>query len=422
MTELSMNTSGRKRVLVLGAGFGGLTCARALKSLPVDVTLVDRVNFHLFQPMLYEVATASLGVNEIAATTRKLFRGQRNVAVRMAELAAVDVAARQVRCSDGQVLGYDYLVMSPGVVTDYFGHPEWAAHAPGLKTLEDALDVRRRVLQGFELAENEPDPERRRALLTFVIVGGGATGVEMAGAIGELKKYTLRKDFSHIDSREARILLVDAAERVLPSFSAPLSDYARRTLEALGVEVRTGVRVSEVGPAHVVAGGERIATHCVLWSAGMRGAPVLESLGVPLDRAGRAIVGPDVAVPSHPEIFVLGDAAHIVDADGQPLPGVGPVAIQTGRHAARCIAADLAGRARPAFKYFDKGKLAVIGRGHAVCEVGPLRFSGALAWLTWALVHVMFLVGFRNRVVAMSEWGRTYIFQDRAARIIVGKL
>lgn len=416
------DAAGRKRVLVLGAGFGGLSCARALKGQPVDVTLVDRVNFHLFQPMLYEVATASLGVNEIAATTRKIFRHQPNVSVRMAEMAGVDVARRQARCSDGQVLDYDYLVMSPGVVTDYFGHPEWAEYAPGLKTLEDALELRRRVLQGFELAENEPDAEKRRALLTFVIVGGGATGVEMAGAIGELKKYTLRKDFRHIDSREARILLLDAADRVLPSFSKPLSDYATRTLQALGVEVRTGVRVSEVGPAHVVAGGERIGTQCVLWSAGTRGAPVLEQLGVPLDRAGRAIVGPDIAVAGHPEVFVLGDAAHIEDGQGQPLPGVGPVAIQTGRHAARCIVADLAGRPRPAFKYFDKGKLAVIGRGHAVCEVGPLRFSGALAWLTWALVHVMFLVGFRNRVVAMSEWARTYFFQDRAARIIVGKL
>ena len=414
--------TGRKRVLVLGAGFGGLNCALALKREPVEVTLVDRVNFHLFQPMLYEVATASLGVNEIAATTRKIFRHQPNVSVRMAELADVDVAARRVRCGDGQVLGYDYLVMSPGVVTDYFGHPEWAEHAPGLKTLEDALELRRRVLQGFELAEDEPDAEKRRALLTFVIVGGGATGVEMAGAIGELKKYTLRKDFRRIDSREARILLLDAADRILPSFSKPLSDYAARTLQALGVEVRCGVRVSEVGPAHVVANGEHIGTQCVLWSAGTRGAPVLEKLGVPLDRAGRAIVGPDIAVPGHPEVFVLGDAAHIEDGQGQPLPGVGPVAIQTGRHAARCIAADLAGRPRPTFKYFDKGKLAVIGRGHAVCEVGPLRFSGALAWLTWALVHVMFLVGFRNRVVAMSEWARTYFFQDRAARIIVGKL
>jgi NADH dehydrogenase len=398
-----------------------LTAARALRSAPVDVTLVDRVNFHLFQPLLYEVATAALGVQEIAATTRMLLRHQRNVAVHMLTIEAVDLAARSAMTDEGYTIAYDWLVMAPGAVTDYFGHPEWAVHAPGLKTVEDALAVRRRVLLAFERAESEPDRDRRRAHLTFVIVGGGATGVELAGAIGEMKNYTLRHDFRAIDSRDARILLLDAGERILPSFAPALSVRAQRDLERLGVEVRTRSLVTDVGGNFLVTNGERIATSCVLWGAGTRGAPVLARLGVPLDRQGRVHVGPDSAVPDHPEVFVIGDGAHFDDAaSGGPLPGVAQVAMQMGRHAARCIADDLSQRPRHAFRYSDRGKLAVIGRGHAVCEIGSLRFAGLPAWLIWAFVHVMFLIGFRNRVVAMLEWARTYFVQHRGGRFIIG--
>jgi NADH dehydrogenase len=418
---LSPPALSRPHVLIVGSGFGGLACARALRSAPVGVTLVDRVNFHLFQPLLYEVATAALGVQEIAATTRLLLRQQRNVAVHMLTIDAVDLAARSAMTDEGYTIAYDWLVMAPGAVTDYFGHSEWAVHAPGLKTVEDALAVRRRVLIAFERAESEPDRERRRAHLTFVIVGGGATGVELAGAIGEMKNYTLRHDFRSIDSRDARILLLDAGERILPSFAPALSVRAQRDLERLGVEVRTRSLVADVGATFVVVNGERIATSCVLWAAGTRGAPVLARLGVPLDRQGRVQVGPDGAVPNHPEVFVIGDGAHYDDAArSAPLPGVAQVAMQMGRHAARCIADDIAQRPRRAFRYFDRGNLAVIGRGHAVCEFGSLRFAGLPAWLIWAFVHVMFLIGFRNRVVAMLEWARTYFVQHRGGRFIIG--
>jgi NADH dehydrogenase len=408
-------------VLIVGSGFGGLNCARALERMPVRVTLVDRVNFHLFHPLLYELATAALGVDEIAYATRMLFRRQRNVAVHMLAVETVDIAARRAHTIEGHEIEYDWLVMAPGAVTDYFGRPQWAARAPGLKTVEDALAVRRGVLLGFERAESETDPDRRRALLTFVIVGGGATGVELAGAIGEMKKYTLRHDFRAIDPADARILLLDAGQRILPNFAPELSARARRDLERLGVEVQTGTLVTDIGPDYIVAGQERIATSCVLWAAGTRGAPVLESLGVPLDRQGRVQVGADCAVPDHAEVFVVGDGAHFDDAaSGVPLPGVAQVAIQMGRHAAKCIADDLAGRPRRPFKYFDRGKLAVIGRGRAVCEIGQFKFGGLPAWLIWAFVHVMFLIGFRNRIVAMMDWARTYFFQHRGGRFIIG--
>jgi NADH dehydrogenase len=407
-------------VLIVGSGFGGLHCAQALGKAAVRVTLVDRVNFHLFQPLLYEVATAALGVDEIASATRMLFRGQRNVAVHMLTVDAVDLAARQARTTQGPAIAYDWLVMAPGVVTDYFGHPEWSAHAPGLKTVQDSLEIRRKVLLGFERAENETDRERRRTLLTYVIVGGGATGVELAGAIGEMKKYTLRNEFRAIDPADARILLLDGGERILPNFAPALSERAARDLGRLGVEIRTRTRVTDVGADYVVAGDERIATACILWAAGTRGAPVLATLGVPLDRQGRVQVTAEGAVAEHPEVFVVGDGARYEDPkSGAPLPGVAQVAIQTGRHAARCIVDDLAGRPRRAFRYFDRGKLAVIGRGHAVCEIGPLKFGGFMAWLIWAFVHVMFLIGFRNRIVAMIDWARTYFFQHRGGRFII---
>jgi NADH dehydrogenase len=416
-----MSDPAEPHVLIVGCGFGGLSCARALRHLPVRITLVDRVNFHLFQPLLYEVATAALSVNEIAAATRMLFRKQRNVAVHMLTIDSIDIGARRVRTTQGLALAYDWLVMAPGVVTDHFGHPEWATHAPGLKTVEDALAVRRRVLLGFERAESESDRERRRAHLTFVIVGGGATGVELAGAIGEMKNYTLRHEFRSIEPRDARILLIDAGERILPNFAPTLSARARRDLERLGVEVQPQTFVTSVGPDHVVAGQERIATSCVLWAAGTCGAPILAHLGVPLDRQGRVLVDGDCSVPGHKEVFVVGDGAHFDDpASAAALPGVAQVAIQMGRHAARCIADDVAGQSRRKFRYWDRGKLAVIGRGRAVCEIGPFKLAGLPAWLIWAFVHVMFLIGFRNRFVTMMEWGRTYFFQHRSGRFIIG--
>ena len=339
----------------------------------------------------------------------------------MLAVEAIDIAARRARTIEGHEIEYDWLVMAPGAVTDYFGRPEWAVNAPGLKTVEDALAVRRGVLLGFERAESESDRERRRALLTFVIVGGGATGVELAGAIGEMKKYTLRHEFRAIDPADARILLLDAGQRILPNFAPELSARACRDLERLGVEVQTGRLVTDIGPDYIVAGQERIATSCILWAAGTRGAPVLASLGVPLDRQGRVHVGADCAVPGHAEVFVVGDGAHFdAAAGGAPLPGVAQVAIQMGRHAAKCIADDLAGKPRRTFRYFDRGKLAVIGRGRAVCEIGPFKFGGLPAWLIWAFVHVMFLIGFRNRVVAMIDWARTYFFQHRGGRFIIG--
>ena len=407
-------------VLVVGSGFGGLNCARALAHAPVRITLVDRTNHHLFQPMLYEVATSVLGANEIAAATRHLFRRQRNVAVHMTAIDRIDVGAKTAFDAEGRPMRYDWLVLAPGVVTDYFGHPEWQRHAPGLKSIDDALEIRRRVLTAFEHAETFSDPAAREEELTFVIVGAGATGVELAGAIGELKNYTLRHDFRTIDPREARILLLDAGERVLPSFSPALSARAQRDLERLGVTVRTAVRVDEIGDGYVIANGERIATHAVIWSAGTRGAPLLATLGTPLDRQGRAMVSPDGSLPGHADVFVVGDAAHVDDARLGTLPGVAQVAMQMGTHAGRCIRADVERRARPAFAYFNKGQLAVIGRGRAVLEMGPLELAGPLAWLVWALVHVTFLIGFRNRVVTMLEWARTYAFHQRAGRIIVG--
>jgi NADH dehydrogenase len=408
-------------VLVVGAGFGGLRCARALARDPVRVTLVDRTNHHLFQPMLYEVAISVLGANEVAAATRHLLRHQRNATVHMTEIERIDLASRCAFDVDGRATPYDWLVLAPGVVTDYFGHAEWSRHAPGLKSLDDALTIRRRVLMAFERAELAADAAERKAHLTFVLVGAGATGVELAGAIGELKNYTLRHDFRAIDPSEAQVLLVDAGERVLPAFAPSLSAHAVRDLERLGVTVRTRVRVDEIGEGYVVADGGRIATRTVIWSAGTRGSPLLGTLGTPLDRQGRAIVSADGSLPGHPEAFVIGDAAHVDDARFGALPGVAQVAMQMGAHAARCIRADLADRPRPAFAYVDKGQMAVIGRGRAVLQSGPLKLSGAPAWFAWALVHITFLIGFRNRLVTMLEWARTYVLHRRAGRVIVGR-
>jgi NADH:ubiquinone reductase (H+-translocating) len=408
-------------VVVVGAGFGGLKAVRALRAAPVRVTLVDRRNHHLFQPLLYQVATAALSPADIAYPVRSILRRQRNASVLLAEAVAVDRRARELVLSDGR-LRFDYLVLATGARHAYFGHDAWEESAPGLKTLEDALEIRRRILLAFERAERETDESRRRALLTFVVVGGGPTGVELAGAIGEISRQVLVPDFRAIDPREARILVLEAGPRILPSFTEDLARKAEESLRALGVEVRAGCPVTEVKEGVVEAGGTTIAASTVLWAAGVRASPLAATLGVGLDRAGRVLVEPDLSIPGDPRIFAIGDVAAFVHQTGGTLPGVAPVAIQQGRHAAANILADLAGRPREPFRYRDRGSLAVIGRARAVAEFGGLRLSGFLAWLTWCFVHILFLIGFRNRALVLLEWAWAYATEKRAARLITGSI
>ncbi|MFO1054416.1 MAG: NAD(P)/FAD-dependent oxidoreductase [Planctomycetota bacterium] len=410
-------------VVVIGSGFGGLHAVRALRRAPVRITVVDRRNHHLFQPLLYQVATAALDPSDIAYPIRAIFKRQRNVAqVLLAEARGVDLANRRVTLdgSDGphEVLHYDHLVLATGATHGYFGHDDWARFAPGLKTLEDALDIRRRVLLAYERAERWPAD--RDALLTFVVVGGGPTGVELAGSLIEIAVHTLARDFDTIDPRSARVILIEGAARVLPPYPEVLSESARRQLDTLGVEVRTGAVVTEVdGDGVVLQSGERIAARTVLWAAGVKASPLAQGLGVPLDRQGRVLVEPDLSVPGHPEVFVIGDLAA-VKSGGSPVPGVAPAAIQGGRHAARCIRMDLARRPRPPFAYRDKGSLATIGRARGVAHLGRLRFGGFAAWFAWMAVHVFFLIGFRNRVFVALSWAWSYLTFRRGARLITG--
>jgi NADH:quinone reductase (non-electrogenic) len=408
-------------VVIVGGGFAGLYAAKALRSAPVRITLVDRRNFHLFQPMLYQVASAALESSDIASPIRSILRHQRNVEVLMAEAKSVDPARRTVRLDDASDLHYDYLLLAPGTKHSYFGHDEWEALAPGLKSVEDALEIRRRILTAFEAAEMERDAERRRALLTFVVVGGGATGVEVAGALAEIRQYALRRDFRRIDPRSASIVLLEGSPRLLSSYPAHLSDSAREELRRLGVDVRVETFVTSVGPERVTAGQLVIPTHTIVWAAGNRASPLLASLGTPLDKQGRAAVEPDCSIPGHPEVFVLGDAGAFPGPDGHPLPAVCPVAIQQGRYAADIIRRELKRQPRRPFVYWDKGQLAVIGRGRAVADIGRLEFSGFLAWLAWIFVHIFFLIGFRNRVFVMMEWALSYFTYARGARIIAGR-
>lgn len=407
------------RVVIVGGGFGGLYAARALRDAPVEVTLVDRTNHHVFQPLLYQVATASLSPSQIAYPIRGVLRDQRNTHVLLGEVVAVDPAGRVVKLDDGE-LAYDYLILAAGARHSYFGHPEWEPLAPGLKTLDDALEIRARLLLAFERAERERDAEHRRALLTFVVVGGGPTGVELAGAIGEIACTVLVRDFRNIDTREARTILVEAGPRILPAFPATLSDKATRSLERLCVEVRTGAVVNSVERGAVRIGEERIAAGTVLWAAGVAPSPVARSLGAPLDRAGRVIVNADLSIPGHPEVFVIGDLAACADASGRPLPGLAPVAIQQGQHAARAIVLATQARAVEAFHYRDRGTMATIGRAAAVVNFGRLRLSGYPAWLLWCFVHILWLIGFRNRFLVMIEWAWAYLRFERSARLITG--
>ena len=415
------------RVVIVGGGFGGLYAARALGRAPVDVTVVDRTNHHVFQPLLYQVATASLSPSQIAYPIRGVLRRQANTRVLMAAATGVDLAARRVRLADGE-LAYDWLILAPGASHSYFGHPEWEPLAPGLKTIDDALRIRARILTAFERAERETDPERRRAMLTFVVVGGGPTGVELAGAIGEIACKVMARDFRTFDTRETRTILVEAGPRILPAFPPELSEKAERSLERLCVEVRAGEAVTRLEDGAVWLGSERVASGTVLWAAGVAPSPLARSLGVPLDRAGRVVVSPDLTIPGHPEVFVIGDLAAAAGDGGKPLPGLAPVAIQQGEYAARVVAREAAARpgvpgtapAREPFHYHDRGTMATIGRDAAVVDLGRLRFSGYPAWLLWCFIHILWLIGFRNRFLVMIEWAWAYVRFERSARLITG--
>lgn len=409
-----------QHLLIVGGGFAGLWAARALANAPLRITLVDRNNHHLFQPLLYQVATAGLSAPDIAAPLRHILRGQRNVTVLMAEALAIDRNNKRVRLAAGDVLDYDFLLLASGATHAYFGHDDWARHAPGLKTLDDALCIRRRILSAFERAEAEPDPAARRALLTFAIVGGGPTGVELAGTLAEIARHTLKREFRRIDPGDARVLLLEAGARVLPTFPESLSAKARRQLHMLGVEVLTGKPVNAIDADGVLLGDERIDACTVLWAAGVAASPLAITLGVPLDRAGRVLVQPDLSLHDAPEIFVAGDLAALLQ-DGQPVPGVAPAAKQMGTHVAQAIRARIAGKPTTPFHYRDYGNLATIGRSAAVVHLGRLKLSGALAWWFWLTAHIFFLIGFRNRLVVMLNWTWAYWSYQRAARIILGR-
>jgi NADH:ubiquinone reductase (H+-translocating) len=415
---VSAPAAGRPHVVILGAGFGGLEAARALRHAPARVTVLDRRNHHLFQPLLYQVATAGLSPAEIASPIRRILRKQENTSVVLAEARSIDVAGRRVVLADGEI-PYDRLVVAAGATHSYFGHDEWEPFAPGLKSLEDALEIRRRALVAFEAAEREDDPERRRSWLTFVVVGGGPTGVEMAGAFAEIARHTLTREFRRIDPRSARVILVEAGPRILPAYPPDLSDHAARQLEALGAQVWTGMAVTRVSPEGVQMGAERVAARTVVWAAGVQASPLARSLGVPLDRAGRVKVDPDLTLPGHPEVYVVGDLAS-VEQDGQIVPGVAPAAMQMGRHAARNVRRALVGEPPLPFRYVDKGSLATIGRRSGVALFGKLRLSGFPAWAAWLAVHIFFLIGFRNRLVVMFTWAWAYLTYQRSARLIVG--
>jgi NADH:ubiquinone reductase (H+-translocating) len=416
------------RVVIVGGGFGGLSAVLGLKRAPVQVTLVDRCNYHLFQPLLYQVATGTLSPANIASPLRNILKRHKNTSVLLAEATRIDAANRRVILSDGSI-EYDTLVVSTGSSHQYFGHDEWEKFAPGLKTVEDATDMRRRILLAFETAEREPDPEKLRAWMTFVIVGGGPTGAELAGALGEIANDTLRRDFRNINPADARIILVEGADRVLPAYPPQLSASARKMIERLGVTVHTGATVTDVTKESVtVREGDKIEaipTRTILWAAGVLGSPlgriVAQETGATIDTAGRVSVDPDLTVPGHPEIFVIGDLANFVHQTGKPLPGVAQPAIQEGRYVAGVIARRLRGEKHRPFHYFDKGNLATIGRGAAVADLNWLQLSGFPAWLLWIFIHLLYIVEFQNRLLVFVQWAFFYFTYDRSARLITGK-
>jgi NADH dehydrogenase len=412
----------RKQVLVIGGGFGGLAVTRALARDAVQVTLVDRRNHHLFQPLLYQVAMAGLSPAEIAVPIRSVLRTQTNARVLLAEALRIDVPARQVVLRETSPLAYDFLVVATGSLTSYFGHEGWRDVAPGLKDIEDAVEIRRRVLLAFEAAEREPDPEVRRRQLTFVVIGGGPTGVELAGAIAELASYVLARDFRAINPESTRVVLLEAGPRILNTFASQLSDRALRSLAGMGVEVRTGAPVTQIDQEGVLLGSERILAGTVLWAAGVAAAPLPRDLPAPVDRTGRALVEQDCSLPGHPEIFCLGDAAAFIPKSGTaPLPGVSAVAMQQGRFVARQIGRRIDARPPETFVYRDKGSMATIGRSRAVAEIGKLRLSGFIAWFAWLLVHIYYLVDFSNRIIVIIRWAWSYLTYRRGARLITGR-
>jgi len=407
------------RVVIVGGGFGGLNAARVFANADVSVTLLDRHNYHLFQPLLYQVATASLSPGDVASPIRWILRHQKNVEVLLANVQRIDSSGNRVLIDGGQSIPFDYLVLASGAAHAYFGHPEWEDRAPGLKTLDDALEMRRRVLRAFEAAEREPDSARQRRLLTFVIVGAGPTGVELAGALSEIAKQSLRKDFRRIHPESARVVLVEGAPYVLAPFPESLRDAARRSLERLGVEIRTGSVVTGIDDDGVLIGSERISAGTVLWAAGVAASPIAQSLGVPLDRAGRVTPEPTLALAAHPNIFVAGDICVFVE-NGKPLPGVAQVAMQQGTCAGRNILRAIAGQPLEPFRYKNYGIMATIGRNSAVGDVFGLKISGFFAWVFWIFLHIFWLIGFRNRFVVMTEWAWAYFSLQRRVRLITG--
>jgi NADH dehydrogenase len=410
-------------IVVLGAGFGGLDFCQRFHHASAHITLVDRSNHHLFQPLLYQVATAGLSAPDIAQPIRSILAGRPNVTVLMEAVVDFKLPEKKVALAGGE-LSYDYLVLALGGCTSYFGHPEWEQYAPGLKSLEDALRIRSQVLLAFEKAEAEKSAEVQARLMTMVVVGGGPTGVELAGAFAELSRHVLRKDFRRIDSAQARVILIEGSPRILGHLTPDLSASAQRQLEALGVQVRLQTAVKRIGPGQVeLAGGETIRAANVFWAAGVAATPLAKKLGVELDRAGRVKVNPDLSVPGHAEVFAIGDMALVLGEDGKPVPGVSPAAMQMARHVARIIEGELASpgaAARPPFRYRDKGTMATIGRSAAVAQVGSLHLSGLMAWLAWLVIHLVFLIGFRNKFAVLFQWFYSYATYKRGARIVVG--
>jgi NADH dehydrogenase len=407
----------KPHVVIIGAGFGGLEAAKKLCCEAVQVTMVDRTNYHLFQPLLYQVATAALSPADIAAPVRAILSECKNMQVILAEVQSIDVNAKKVKAVDGE-LDYDYLIVATGARHSYFGHPEWERLAPGLKSLEDAVEIRRRILLAFEYAEKISDEAARKAAMTFVVIGGGPTGVEMAGAIAEIARYTLAKDFRHIDPSQARVILVESEPYVLAAFPEDLQISAMRQLVDLGVEVRTGIHATNLSEQGLQVGDEFIPCRVKIWAAGNNASFVGHSLGAPIDRVGRVVVNKDLTIPDHPEVQVIGDLANFSHQTGQPLPGVSPVAMQQGRHAARNILGMIDGRKPQRFWYFDKGSMATIGRNKAVADLKLIHLSGIPAWLAWLFVHIIFLVGFRNRLAVLFQWGWAYFSFNKGARLI----
>jgi NADH dehydrogenase len=418
-----MDQQTKPRVVIVGAGFGGLLAARTLARYPVQITLVDRQNFHIFQPLLYQVATAGLSPDEIAAPIRWIMRSQRSVEVLMSEVRDFDLSHRVVKLEDGEV-EYDYLIVAAGASHAYFGHDEWEPFAPGLKTIEEALEIRRRLLLAFELAERQAassdDKDREHAQLNFVVVGGGPTGVELAGTLAEISRQVLANEFRSIDPKRTRIVLLEGGPRVLPAYPEDLSRTAEEQLRHLGVEVQTSTLVTQVEPGSVHIGESKLPATVILWAAGVAASPLGKKLGAPVDRAGRVLVNPDLSIPGHPEVFVVGDLAALKDENGKWLPGVAPVAMQEGKATAHNIGNELRGEPRKNFHYWNKGSLATIGRAAAVADFGKIHVSGFLAWLSWLFIHIFFLIGFRNRLIVLIQLAWSYLTYQRGARLITG--